>query len=163
MIEPQLAALLWAACCASVLRTVKRPLTDVLDRIGLSLPSRAKLVLQLLMLASYTGLLIWCHDLLWPNSTLTQRSLFIGGGALVAVILLLPWVLSTDTFATLVIIFALMIVASFFSFFVLKKCFEESVIATGMLRDFISEYVDVARNTVHTREEGVDLVWNVRS
>jgi predicted PurR-regulated permease PerM len=158
MVSPFLIALVWAVCCAAVLRSVKQPLTRALVHLSRRVPRRAKVALGVTLASVYLVVLFTAYDNVWPGSTLAERVVFVTLALSVGVVALIPFAVSTDTFATLSILALTIVGMSFFAFFVVRTCYAESVVAVQLIRGFLDNYIEQVRS-VAAKEDSVDFAW----
>lgn len=158
LVRPHLMALVWAVCCAAVMRSVKQPMTRGLVWLSNRVPRRANLAVRGLLASSYVVLLYSAHAALWAQSSLAERVVFVSVALGVAVVALIPWVVSTDTLATLSLLSGTIVFMSFFAFFVVRTCYAESVVAVQLIRAFLDDYIEQVRS-VAAKENSVDYAW----
>jgi predicted PurR-regulated permease PerM len=161
LVRPHLMALVWATCAAAVMRSAKAPLTSFLLRLNSAVPVRAKQVVRVALFSVYMLLLLHLHDALWLQASLAERVVFISVALTIALVALLPWIVSTDTLATLSILAAVVACIAFFAVFVVRVCYAESVIAVRLVRAFLDDYIEHARGLVVTQagSPDADVVW----
>lgn len=161
LVRPHLMALVWATCAAAVMRSAKAPLTSFLLRLNSAVPVRAKQAVRVVLFSIYMLLLLHLHDALWLQASLAERVVFITVALAIALVALLPWIVSTDTLATLSILAAVLACIAFFAVFVVRVCYAESVIAVRLVRDFLDDYIEHARGLVVTQagSPDADVVW----
>jgi hypothetical protein len=160
LVRPHLMALMWATCAAAVMRSIKAPLTSALLHLNRAVPTRAKQAVRVVLFSLYMLALLHGHDAFWVQASLAERVVFITIALSVALVALLPWIVSTDTLATLSILAAVLAAIAFFSVFVVRVCYAESVIAVRLIRSFLDDYIDHVRAAVDAGGAAdADYVW----
>jgi hypothetical protein len=148
LIQPHLTPIFWSLCSALVLRQVKKPVINFLEWIQ---SSWLKKILKGFIFLYY----FYCvmeFAINWDSYQLGERFLYIVLYIILFLLILLPIVLETETFATLIVIIGVLILGLLGIFIIVKTCYQESIIATELIRSFIENNKDVILNFARSQE-----------
>jgi hypothetical protein len=137
LIQPHLSAIFWALCAALVLRQVKKPVKEFLDYLY-SINFKLKILIQLMTFGQYlysVGSLI----LRWNSLQVGDRFLYISFYVVILAVILLPILLPTDTFATLISIIGCLGFSIFVVLMAVRTCYFESVVTKDIVTELIGK------------------------
>lgn len=154
LIEPHLHIIFWSMCTSILLTKLKQPIKSFLVSYSTSVDYKIRIIFSLFFWANYAYFLT-NFLIRWFEYNHGQRFIFTLIYIVVAMILLSPFLLTTDTLATIIT----MIVASFvlisITLLVARTGYIESKKATELIGDFIDKNKDVFLESINNYKNAI--------
>eukprot|EP01080_Neovahlkampfia_damariscottae_P010259 gene10259-2678_t len=138
LLQPHFSSIFWAFVAFSILRKFRNPVASFFQKFNEAIPSKLSLFLKFGICLSFLFLIFQLvRD--WNSLHINQRFLYILLYIVVILLILLPFVLSYSTLATIFVLVMLFTGTIFVAVFLGSKCYNESIIARNSIENFIEQ------------------------
>lgn len=156
LIRAHITPIFWAIVTYLILKAFRRPIVYYLEAISSHVPFKLKVIFWVLEFAATITYLYFIVSI-WLDLDNVQRFWHILSLILLCIFFLIPNIVDFDVLAMILIFCLLLFVILFIGGFVVKKCYDESLIVTRKFGDF----VDFQRSRFVTANSNSTLdIWN---